>query len=75
MFPPLSANPLASTNPKPVISRITLITAILAAPASFKTTVLAVFSSAASAAGAAATATADGSTPNYSFIASNNYLN
>ena len=39
-FPPLSAKPLASTNPNPVISLKTLITWILEAPQSFNTTVL-----------------------------------
>ena len=71
-LPPLSAKALASINPKPVISLNTLITWILVAPASFNTTVAEVFSSAAAAAGAAATATALGSTPNSSYIASNN---
>ena len=56
MFPPLSATPLASTNPKPVISLITLITPILAAPASFKTTVLVEGPSSTAAAGAAESA-------------------
>ena len=39
IFPPASAISLASFNPKPVISRITLITLILAAPALTNTTV------------------------------------
>ena len=38
MFPPLSAKALASTSPRPVISRIALITAILVAPTSSNTT-------------------------------------
>ena len=74
IFPPLSAKPLASTNPKPVSSLMILITAILFPPAFFSTTVLVLGPSSFASAGAAATATAEGSTPNYSFIASTNYL-
>ena len=75
IFPPLSAKALASTNPNPVISLTTLITAILAAPASFNTTVLVALSADSTpAAGAAATATALGTTPNSSYIASTNSL-
>ena len=68
--PPLSAISLASFNPKPVISLITLITGILVAPALVNVTVTSVGPSSTAAAGAAATATALGSTPNSSFIAS-----
>ena len=61
MFPPLSATPLASTNPKPVISLTSLITCNFCPPALARTTVLVTSpSSSALAAGWAATATALG---------------
>ena len=66
---------IQSNKPAGLTSGNTKLTWILADPASFNTTVASVFSSAAApAAGAAATATALGSTPNSSFIASTNSL-
>ena len=50
----MSATALASTNPKPVISLMILITAILFPPADFNTTVLVFGPSSTAAAGAAA---------------------
>ena len=52
----LSTNPLASTNPKPVISRTALITATLVAPTSVNVTVTSL-GPAGAASAAAATAT------------------
>ena len=72
----LSTRSLASFKPKPVTVLTTLITFNLLAPALARITSNSVFSSAAAApapaAGAAATAV--GSIPNYSFIASTNSL-
>ena len=66
----LSTNPLASTNPNPVISLTTLITATLVPPGAVKVTVTLAGSPAASSAPAAATATgAAAVTSNFSSIA------
>ena len=70
-----STNFLASTNPKPVISRTTLITPTLDAPKLVNVTVTSVGpSSFASSAGAAATAAA-ATTPNFSSIADTKSFN
>ena len=66
----LSTNPLASTNPNPVISLTTLITATLVPPGAVKVTVTLAGSPAASSVPAAATATgAAAVTSNFSSIA------
>jgi hypothetical protein len=69
---PASAKSLASFNPRPVNSLITLITAILLPPADFNSTLNEVFSSASPAQAAPAAATITGAaadTPNSSSIA------
>ena len=66
----LSTNFLASTNPKPVISRTALITLTLVAPISVNVTVTSLGPAASSAAPAAGAATAAAATtPNLSSIA------
>ena len=66
----LSTKPLASTKPKPVISRTALITATLVAPTSVNVTVTSVGPVGAAVSAAAATATgAAAVTPNSSSIA------
>jgi len=66
----LSTNPLASTNPNPVISLTALITATLVPPTSVNVTLTSVGSAAAPASAAAATATgAAAVTSNFSSIA------
>jgi hypothetical protein len=67
--PPLSAKSLASFNPRPVISLITLITAILEAPAEVSSTVLVELSSSPSSQAPAIITGAAAETPNSSSIA------
>ena len=62
----LSTIPLASTNPKPVISRTALITATLVPPTSVKVTVTSLGPAAASGAAAATATGAAAVTPNFS---------
>ena len=64
-----STNFLASTNPKPVISRTALITATFVPPTSVNVTVTSLGPAASSAAAAGAATAAAATTPNFSSIA------